>query len=45
MILANNLFGMNFVRIGNSYKTTEYFGDVGDNAFYGVEMVIGDNLT
>lgn len=39
------LFSMSFVSVGNGYTDIEYFGDVGDNAYYGVEMVIGDNLT
>lgn len=39
------LFGVGFVNVGNSYEDTTYLGSIGDNVYYGIEMVAGDNLT
>ncbi|KKK51909.1 hypothetical protein LCGC14_3110230 [marine sediment metagenome] len=39
------LFGLSYISIGSSNEDTEYLANVLDNTYYGVEMIIGDNLT
>ncbi len=43
-LIIISLIGLSCVSIGNCYEDTEYL-PYGESTYYGVEMLVGDNLT